>query len=217
MSENKILRILLADVHPLFRRGVKSFIQKNLPSTVIYEIEKIEKFSSFIEMNPVEMIIVGDTFLDISGYKTIGLIKKTIPSIKFLIFCNSRDKKDFYNAMDAGADGYLGKFESDKELLNGIECVRRGNKFISSFWMEKLMGDGVNPDVQSCLEDEVKLTARENDIFELLLQGSTSKQIATHFNRSPRTIEHHRHNILRKFKKKNTTDLVFWAVSNGLG
>lgn len=208
-------RILIADDHVLIRHGIKIIVKKNEQYRVVGEVSNGAELMLFLEKSPVDMIILDISMPGISGMEATKLVKNKYPRIKILMLTMHKTKQYFYNAMAAGADGYLMKDDSDQELLVAIEKVLAGKSYISPH-----MADDFADDVISMYRNDKKspfqeLTKREKEILQLVVQGFTSKKMAEHLNLSQRTIDHYRSNLLRKFNKKNSVDLVNYAVRNG--
>jgi DNA-binding NarL/FixJ family response regulator len=207
--------ILLADDHVLIRHGIKNIIKKNDKFRIVGEAGNGEELMIFLEGSEVDMIILDISMPGIGGMEAIRLVKSKYPGTKILMLTMHKNKQYFYNAMAAGADGYLMKDDSDQELLIAIEKVLSGKSYISPF-----MVDDFADDVISMFRTEKKspfqeLTKREKEILQLVVKGYTSRKMAEHLNLSQRTIDHHRSNLLRKFNRKNSIDLVNYAVRNG--
>jgi DNA-binding NarL/FixJ family response regulator len=215
VSEQKQYRILLADDHVLIRHGIRNIIKKNDQFAVVGEVGNGKQLMSFLEESEVDLIILDISMPGIGGMEAIGLVKNKYPWVKILMLTMHKNKQYFYNAMGAGADGYLMKDDSDQELLVAITKVLSGKSYISPY-----MTDDFADDVISMYRNERRtpfqeLTKREKEILQLVVQGFTSKQMAKQLNLSQRTIDHHRSNLLRKFNRKNSIDLVNYAVRNG--
>jgi DNA-binding NarL/FixJ family response regulator len=107
------------------------------------------------------------------------------------------------------------KDDSDEELLLAIEKVIAGKSYISPFMAEDFADDVINMYRNEKKSPFQELTRREKEILQLVVKGFTSKKMAEHLHLSQRTIDHHRSNLLRKFDRKNSVDLVNYAVRNG--
>jgi DNA-binding NarL/FixJ family response regulator len=151
----------------------------------------------------------------IGGMEAISLVKSKYPCTKILMLTMHKNKQYFYNAMAAGADGYLMKDDSDQELLIAIEKVLSGKSYISPFMVDDFADDVISMFRTQKKSPFQELTKREKEILQLVVKGYTSKKMAEHLNLSQRTIDHHRSNLLRKFNRKNSIDLVNYAVRNG--
>ena len=215
ISEQKQYRILLADDHVLIRHGIKNIIKKNEQLVVVGEVSNGKQLMSFLEDSEIDLIILDISMPDIGGMEAIGLVKNKYPWIKILMLTMHKNKQYFYNAMAAGADGYLMKDDSDEELLVAITKVISGKSYISPYMTDDFADDVINMYRNERRTPFQEMTKREKEILQLVVQGFTSKQMAEQLNLSQRTIDHHRSNLLRKFNRKNSVDLVNYAVRNG--
>jgi len=214
--EDKSFSILLADDHVLIRHGIKNIIKKNDRFLVVGEVSNGKELLDFLDDSEVDLIILDISMPGIGGMEATGLVKSRYPSIKILILTMHKDKQYFYNAMAAGADGYLMKDDSDEELLVAIEKVLAGKNYISPFMLDDFADDVINMYRTEKKSPFQELTKREKEILQLVVKGFTSKKMAKHLNLSQRTIDHHRSNLLKKCNKKNSVDLVNYAVRHGL-
>lgn len=215
ISEQKQYQILLADDHVLIRHGIKNIIKKNDQFAVVGEVSNGKQLMGFLEDSEIDLIILDISMPDIGGMEAIGLVKSKYPWIKILMLTMHKNKQYFYNAMAAGADGYLMKDDSDDELLIAITKVLSGKSYISPYMTDDFADDVINMYRNERRTPFQELTKREKEILQLVVQGFTSKQMAEQLNLSQRTIDHHRSNLLRKFNRKNSVDLVNYAVRNG--
>ena len=215
VSEQKQHRILVADDHVLIRYGIKNIIKKNDQFAVVGEVNNGKQLMSFLEDSEIDLIILDISMPDIGGMEALGLVKNKYPWIKILMLTMHKNKQYFYNAMAAGADGYLMKDDSDEELLVAITKVLNGKNYISPHMTDDFADDVINMYRNERRTPFHELTKREKEILQLVVQGFTSKQMAGQLNLSQRTIDHHRSNLLRKFNRKNSIDLVNYAVRNG--
>lgn len=215
MGEIENCRILLADDHVLIRHGIKNIIKRNEKFQITGEVSNGKELLAFLETQMVDMIILDISMPGVGGMEAVGLVKAKHPEIKVLMLTMHKNKQYFYNAMAAGADGYLMKDDSETELLVAIEKVLSGKNYISPFMAEDFANDVINMYRYEKKSPLQEMTKREKEILQLVVGGYTSKKIAAHLDLSQRTVDHHRSNLLRKFNKKNSVDLVNFAVRNG--
>jgi len=144
VSEQKQYRILLADDHVLIRHGIKNIIKKNDQFAVVGEVSNGKQLMSFLEDSEIDLIILDISMPDIGGMEAIGLVKNKYPWIKILMLTMHKNKQYFYNAMAAGANGYLMKDDSDEELLVAITKVLNGKNYISPHMTDDFADDVIN-------------------------------------------------------------------------
>jgi DNA-binding NarL/FixJ family response regulator len=211
----KVIRVLLADDHILIRHGIKNIIKFEETLKVVGEASSGEELIAFLANNEVDLIILDIAMPGIGGMESIGRVKDKYPWIKILMLTMNQNKQCFYNAMSAGADGYLMKDDSDNELLVAIRKVLSDKIYISPFIAEDFADDVISMYRNEKRSPFQALTKREKEILQLVVKGLTSKQMAEHLHLSRRTIDNHRSNLLRKFNRKNSVEMANYAVRNG--
>jgi two-component system, NarL family, response regulator NreC len=213
--ERKTYRIVLADDHVLIRHGIKNIINQVPTLQVVGEVSNGEELLKMIEKDIPDMLILDITMPKISGIEAVGLVKRRYPRVKVLVLTMHKSKGYFYSAISAGADGYLIKDDSSEELLSAIKKIQAGKTYLSP-----ALADDFTDDVLAAHRNQQDspfkgLTGREKEVLHLVVEGFTSRAMAEKLCLSPRTVDHHRSRLLRKFNMKNTVDLVNFAVRNG--
>lgn len=208
-------RIVLADDHILIRHGIKNIISQESGLEIVGEVGDGEELLAFLKCNIADMVILDISMPKISGIDLTETIKKIYPHVKILMLTMHKNKQFFYRAMSAGADGYLVKDDSGEEILLAINKIRSGRTYITPVLAEDFTEDVLNAYRNKAASPFKDLTKREKQILGLVVEGNTSKVMAQKLNLSPRTVDHHRSNLLKKFKMKNSVDLVNYAVRNG--
>ena len=216
MSQNKTrYSVVLADDHVLIRHGIKNIVAREKSLKIIGEVGDGEALLTFLKKNQPNLVILDISMPHINGVDLTSTLKKQYPVMKILILTMHKNKQFFYRAMSAGADGYLIKSDSDNELLMAIEKIRQGRIYISPHLVDDFTDDVLKAYRNQEATTFTGLTKREKQILAMVVEGYTSKDMAVKLNLSPRTIDHHRSNLLKKFKMKNSVDLVNYAVRNG--
>lgn len=211
-------RIVLADDHAMFRRGVKRIIQENAELEVVGEAADGLQLLEIIKHAPPDMVIADVSMPNLRGLEATREIKMAFPEVRVIILTMHKDKEYLYHALSAGAEGYLLKEDADIELFSAINAIRQGGTYISrllapqltDIFMERQRGQ----EGQGKLPSEL-LTTREREIIKLIAEGKSSKEIAGLLYISSRTVQHHRANIMRKLNFKKTADLVKYAIQKG--
>ncbi len=208
-------RILLADDHALIRHGIRNLISNNPTLEVIGEVGDGEELLEFLKTKVPDLLILDISMPKLTGIEAVSRVKKLYPAIKILMLTMHKNKQYFYHAMSAGADGYLMKEDSDEELLLAIKRIQDGKSYLSPFLSQDFADDVISAYRNNRSSPFETLTKREREVLNLVVEGHTSKVMAEMLHLSPRTIDHHRANLLRKFDMKNSVDLVNFAVRNG--
>lgn len=214
-SKQDQYRILLADDHVLIRHGIRNLISNNPALKVIGEVGDGEELLAFLEKKVPDLLILDISMPKLTGIEAVGKVKKIYPGVKILMLTMHKNKQYFYHAMSAGADGYLMKEDSDEELLLAIKRIRDGKSYLSPFLSQDFADDVISAYRNNRSSPFETLTPREKQVLNLVVEGHTSKAMADILHLSPRTVDHHRANLLKKFHMKNSVDLVNFAVRNG--
>lgn len=211
-------KILLADDHVMFRRGVRSLIQKMANVEVVGEAgDGLELLRLLKDIHP-HLVIMDISMPNLRGLEATREIKILNPEIKVLILSMHKDREYLYHALTAGAEGYLLKEDADGELISAIETLRRGGTFISPLLSNQIADifvDKFQPRGEPRVMPEEPLTSRERQIVKLIAEGKSSKEIGDLLFISSRTVQHHRANIMRKLNLKKTADLIKYAIQKG--
>ena len=217
---NKI-KVLLADDHVLIRAGFQVLMQDTDDIEVVGEagnaqeaIAKTEELSPDVVIMDISMGEKDD------GLEATQIISEKFPNTKVLILSMHDEEEYVYKSIKCGAHGYLLK-SAEKELIRGIKAIARGEKYFGAS-VSKIMTEGyiqrAKRQQKSHGEKNDQLTKREIEILKLIVQGLSSTDIAEKLSPiiSPRTVETHKSNMMKKLNLKNTPELVKYALENKL-
>jgi DNA-binding NarL/FixJ family response regulator len=210
-------RIVLADDHMLVRQGLKRILGDMADLEVIGEAGDGLELLKLLEKITPQMILLDISMPNLRGMEAIREIKALHPETKILILTMHKDKEYLYQAVSAGANGYLLKEDADTELSTAIETIRRGKVYISPLlsgdladdWAQTYRGKSKLP------YEPDNLTTREREVLKMIAEGKSSKEIADLLFISVRTVERHRANLMDKLSLKKTADLVKYAIQKG--
>jgi DNA-binding NarL/FixJ family response regulator len=209
-------RIVLADDHALFRRGMRKIINEVPGMEVIAEAnDGLELLEMLRKLMP-DLVVLDISMPNLRGIEAAREIRTHYPRTKVLILTMHKNKEYLYHAIASGASGYLLKEDSDEELLLAIETICKGGTYVT----QKLAGT-MAQDLSRAISGKDPLaanflTSREREILKFIVKGKTSSEIAVTLNISARTVETHRANIMKKLNLKKTAELVRYAVDHGL-
>jgi DNA-binding NarL/FixJ family response regulator len=212
------LKILLADDHVMFRRGVRKIIEGMERVEVVGEAGDGLELLRLLQTIKPDLVIMDISMPNLRGLEATREIKTIDAGIKILILTMHKEREYLYHALTAGAEGYLLKEDADGELISAIETLRRGGTFISPLLSGQMADIFVGKfrdgeDYQKAPEEP--LTVREREITKLIAEGKSSKEIGKLLFISSRTVQHHRANIMKKLRLKKTADLVKYAIQKG--
>jgi DNA-binding NarL/FixJ family response regulator len=217
MSHKKT--ILIIDDHPLFREGLKAIIGRNQKFEVAGEAGNGREGLQMARKLKPDLALVDMSLPDQSGIQLTRELKNASPKTRIMIITMHSKVNYIVKAFQAGATGYVVKESTSERLLQGMDTVLKGEYFMDSSVSHKVIEK-----LMQFPEKEVKitdasydtLTRREQEIMVLLAQGLSSKQIAEKLFISPKTVENHRSNILRKLNLHSTLELVRYAARLGI-
>jgi DNA-binding NarL/FixJ family response regulator len=216
-SHPKPFRIIIADDHSLIRQGLKSIIHNDPELLVVGEATNGRELLDLLAVMEVDLVVLDISMPKMSGLETIEPIRQQFPDTKVLILTMHRNAQYFFHTISAGAHGYLMKDDSDAELLGAISVIRQGKNYISPQLSSEVTDEMVGAfRERRDIISTVKLSSREKQVLQMVVKGLTSKQMAEHLCLSPRTIDHYRASLLKKYRMKNTVDLVKHVVRNNI-
>ena len=217
MAQTK--NILIVDDHPLFREGLKTIVERDKRFKVVGEAGNGRQGLKMARQLKPHLSVVDISLPDINGVQVTTEMRSNLPDTKIIIV-SMHSKIDYIaEAFQAGATGYVAKDSASDRLIQGIESVLNGEYFLDSSVshqvVEKLMKFPVK-DAKITDADYGSLTPREQEVMRLLAEGSTPKEIADKLCISPKTVENHRANIMKKLGIHSTMELVRYAARLGL-
>lgn len=210
--------ILIVDDHPLFREGLKSVISKDKKYEVIGEAGRGREGYKLVEKLKPDIVLIDISLPDMNGIDLVSKIKKTYPEIRIMIV-SMHSKIDYIaESFKAGAIGYLVKESAAMTLLKGLDIISQNKYFLDSSVSKEVIKRLVETDSIKKINDPLynSLTPREQEVLRLLAEGYSNKEIAEILCISPKTVENHRTNIMKKLNLHNFIDLVKYAVKLGL-
>lgn len=211
--------IVVIDDHPLFREGLKSIIARARQYDVVGEAGDARKGLEDVKKYKPDLVIVDISLPDKSGIEVARAIRSRFPGTRIIIV-SMHSKIDYIvEAFQAGATGYIVKESASDRLILGLETVLNGEYFldssISHAVVEKLLKEPLK-DTRVEDADYGSLTPREQEVMRLLAEGFAVKEIAEKLYISPKTVENHRSNLMRKLGLRNAIELARYAARLGL-
>ncbi|HEY8938398.1 MAG TPA: response regulator transcription factor [Cyclobacteriaceae bacterium] len=209
--------ILIADDHSMIRDGVKSLLTKNKELLVTGEATNgTQAILQYKDLKP-DLLILDISMPDMNGMDVTQQILKDDPTAKIIILSMYDDEDYISRCMECGVKGYVIKNETGGELAHAVKTVLKGQTYFSSHVQEVIFKKYSNNVIKKKQkEPEVKLTSREVEIVKLISEGLTSFQMADKLFISPRTVETHRANLMKKVGVKNAIELVKKTEKLGL-
>jgi DNA-binding NarL/FixJ family response regulator len=211
------LRIVVGDDHTLMRHGLRKILEEQPDWTVVAEAsDGREAVRQTLALQPdVVVLDIGMPLLN--GIEATRQIARRFPNVNILILSMHSEEAYITQAMKAGARGYLLKDSADTDLIRAVGAVSAGKSFFSPAAAKVMLDDYVRHLADKGIVDRFdSLSEREREIFQLIAEAYSNKEIADLLSVSPATVETHRAHILQKLDVHNTAELVLYAVRRGI-
>jgi DNA-binding NarL/FixJ family response regulator len=211
------LRIVIADDHTLVRQGFCKILEEQPEWTVVAQAsDGREAVKQTLQLKPdVAILDIGMPLLN--GIEATRQLVRRLPDLHVLILSMHAEEAYVTQALQAGAQGYLLKDSADTELIKGVNAVSVGKSFFSPAVAKVMLDDYVRHLAGKGIVDRYEsLSEREREIFQLIAEGHSNKEIAELLSVSTATVETHRAHILQKLDVHNTAELVLYAVRRGV-
>lgn len=217
------INVVLADDHVLVRDGIRALLEDQTNIVVMDEASDGKEALEVVAKNLPNVLIVDIRMPELNGIEVVREIHKSYRNIKTLVLSMHDSEEYVVQAIQAGADGYLLKGASKEEFLKALHNIASGGKYftgdVSSIIMNNFVNGNVNmpsASTETSKENLFKLTKREKQILDLVLQLKNNKDIADELQISKRTAEVHRFNLMKKLDVKNLMELSNKAKEYGL-
>lgn len=211
------LRILLADDHTVVRQGLRKVLEERADWEVVAEAgDGREAIRQAEELKP-DIAIIDIAMPLLNGIEATRQIAKRSPSTRVLVLTMHSDEAYVNQMLQAGAAGYLLKESADVDLIQAVSAVSKGKSFFSPGVARVMLDDYVRQLAEKGITDRYEsLSAREREIFQLIAEGKTNKEIAALLSISPSTVETHRARIMEKLDLHSAAEIVLYAVRKGV-
>jgi len=211
------LRIFLGDDHQLLRQGLRKILEEQPDWEVVGEAsDGRESVRQILLLQPhVAILDIGMPLLN--GIEATAQIVRRAPDVRVLMLSMYLNEAYVTRALQAGAAGYLLKDSADADLRTGVSAVASGKSFFSPAVAKIMLNDYVRHLAEKgCADRFDSLSEREREIFQLIAEGRSNKEVAALLSVSPATVETHRGHILQKLDVHGTAELVLYAVRRGV-
>ena len=208
-----MIRVLIADDHGIVRSGLSMLIERQADMEVAGEAQDgIEAVECALAERP-DVAVLDVSMPRLTGLHAARQIRSHTEDIQVLMLSMHDDDGYFFDALEAGASGYVSKRGADGDLIDAIRTVAAGRTFLNSRTQQTLMKQWLE-DGRTAPVDE--LTPRELEVVKLIAEANTNRQIADALKLSEKTVESHRANVLAKLGMRDRVELVRYAIRRGL-
>jgi DNA-binding NarL/FixJ family response regulator len=209
-------RILLADDHAVVRHGLRMVLDAQPDMQVVAEVgEGAQALERGIQ-DDVDLAVIDITMPRMTGLHAARELHRRRPKLRILMLSMHQNERYLYEALKAGASGYVLKTVADRDLVEAVRAAMRGEKFLYPGARTPLIEDYLHRAREDLPLREDPLTPREQEVLKLVAEGYTNKQIAETLVISEKTVERHRANILDKLGMRDRVELTRYAIRHGL-
>ena len=216
-KKNSKIRVLLADDHPVVRKGILFTLSSLKHLEILGEAtDGQEAVAKVKELSP-DLVLMDIEMPRMSGLEATKLIRKDFPKTRVLILSVHTSKQNVLRIIQSGAQGYVLKDAPMAELINAIESVHRGEPFfspnVSQIVLNQYLSESGAEERQSSSK---RLSAREQEVLAMIAEGQSNKDMANKLGVGVRTIETHRERVMAKLGIHNIAGLTKYAIANGI-
>jgi DNA-binding NarL/FixJ family response regulator len=207
------MRLLVADDHGIMRGGLRLLLDRQPDMEVVAEAaDGIEAVEMALRERP-DICILDVSMPRMTGLQATVEIRAHAPEIAVLVLSMHDDERYLFEALQAGAAGYVLKREADQALVEAVRAVARGEPFLTNAAERSLIREWMDDDSSGPAEP---LTLREREVLKLIAEAHTNREIGELLHLAEKTVESHRANLLRKLGMRDRVELVRYAIRRGL-
>jgi DNA-binding NarL/FixJ family response regulator len=207
------MRILVADDHGIVRSGIKLLLERQADLQVVAEAsDGVEAVEQALATHP-DLCILDVGMPRKTGLQAAREIRSFLTDTRVLMLSMHDDEHYLFEALKAGAAGYVLKREADQDLVGAVRAVARGEAFLTNAAERSIIRDWMSG---SATGPDIPLTPREEEVVKLIAEAHTNAQIAQVLHLAEKTVESHRANVLRKLGMRDRVELVRYAIRRGL-
>jgi two-component system, NarL family, invasion response regulator UvrY len=205
--------IIVADDHAVYREGLKKVIDNSVDMSVVDEAENGQELLSKVQNHDYDMVVLDISMPGRNGLDVLVELKNLRPKLPVLVLSMHPEEQFALRAFKSGASGYLSKRSSSRELIDALQKISLGKKYVSSSLAEYLVSGLTETTQQDLLNS---LSNREYQVLSLIASGKTVGKIAVELSLSVKTVSTYRAHILRKLHMKNNAELTRFVIENNL-
>lgn len=212
----KSVRILIADDHDIVREGLRRLLQPNPQWTICDEAATGREAVAKAQQHQPHVVVMDFSMPELNGLEATRQIRKAVPHAEVLILTMHDSEQLAREILTAGARGFVLKTHARSQLVPAVTALAEHKPYFDSGVSALLLHSFLNPESQheAGFGATGRLTPREREILQLIAEGRTSKEVASHLAVSVKTVEAHRSNIMNKLDLHSASQLVLYAVRN---
>jgi DNA-binding NarL/FixJ family response regulator len=210
------MRILIADDHGIVRGGLKLLIERQPDMQVVAEADDgVAAFEQALATRP-DLCVLDVSMPRMTGLQAALELSRRKPELRVLILSMHDNEQYFFEALKAGASGYVLKSVANRDLIEACRATMRGEPFLYPAAVRALVKDYLDRASRGETTPDDPLSPRELEVVKLIAEGMTSEEIAGQLFISKKTVDRHRANVLEKLGMRNRVELTRYAIRRGL-
>lgn len=211
------LRIVIAEDHTVVRQGLRRILQEQPGWEVVGEVGNgREAVRQAVRLKP-DVAILDIAMPQLNGIEAARQISRKVPTVQIVILSMFSEEAYILQALQAGAHGYLLKDSADQDLVRAVTEIAKGRSFFSPVVARVILDEHVRQQAEKGTSDRYdSLSEREREVFQLIAEGHSNKEIAELLCISPGTVETHRAHVMHKLNLHGRTEAVLYAVRRGI-
>jgi DNA-binding NarL/FixJ family response regulator len=206
------IRVLLVDDHPVVRGGIRGLLEKAPDLEIAGEAATGEETLRLVEETHPDVLLLDMELPDIQGTQVARQVQQSHPNVRILALSAHDDSTYVHNLLESGAAGYLMKEEAPEAIVDAVRGVAHGEQG----WVSRRIAAQMASWIQAGEQGKLKLTAREQDVLHLIVQGKTNQAIALELAISEKTVEKYIRAIFTKLNVSSRVEAAVHAVQEGL-
>lgn len=210
------IKIILTDDHAMIRAGIKSLIERDTDYEVVAEATNGRETVSMVQKLKPDVVVMDISMPDLNGVEATRQIKEIDNDIRIIALSVHKEVSFVRHMLKVGADAYLVKHSEFDELAEAIRTVLQGKTYLSPSISDLVINDYLKHLPEKDAQVFTRLSSREQEVLQMLVEGKSKKEIAETLYLSVKTIDSHRQNIMHKLGIDNFSDLVRYAIREGI-
>ncbi len=211
-----VIRVLIVDDHGIIRAGLRSLLNQYEDIQVVGEAaDGWEAIELATRLRP-DVVLMDIAMPRLRGIEATAEIRQRLPETHVLALTVHDRKEYFFAILKAGGSGYVLKESEPEELLAAIRAVYQGDVYLSPGIARSVFSAYLNGGDEEAADRYESLTLREREVFQLVAEGRTTREIAEILHLSVKTVEKHRSSVMRKLRLQNLADLMKYAIRKGI-
>jgi len=209
-------KVLIADDHAVVRRGIRAVLDDEPDLEVVAEAADGAEAVQLAMTADVDLVLLDVSMPRMTGLQAAAELSRRRPALRLLVLSMHDNEQYFFEALRAGASGYVLKSSADRDLVEACRATLRGEPFLYPQAVATLIADYLDRARRGEAAPTDPLTPRELEVVKLIAEAYTNQQIAEALVISPKTVERHRANVMEKLGMHDRVELTRYAIRRGL-